>query len=232
MNTDNDIEKGLLEDERISSFLKGEMSVEDERTFLEDLKMNETLRSRAIAQARLVKGMRQADEELLDAFRNTSSNEINRISRKKTSHFQWYAIAASIVLFIFVGIGSYDYYDTVSLGKEYSHAFPVSSIVRGEANADVEKELNMLFTNITEGKNLANATSRLYDLWQLAKQDTYNDYSNYAPYIGWYLSIGYLRDYEKNKAMNILNEMAEIYSVESSMGDKVKEIVDEIRLRL
>ena len=86
----------------------------------------------------------------------------------------------------------------------------------------------MLFTNITEGKNLANATSRLYDFWQLAKQDTYNDYTNYAPYIGWYLSIGYLRDYEKNKAMNILNEMAEIYPVESSMGDKVKEILNKI----
>lgn len=228
MNTDNDIEKGLLEDERISSFLKGEMSVEDERTFLEDLKMNETLRSRAIAQARLVKGMRQADEELLDAFRNTSSNEINRISRKKTSHFKWYAIAASIVLFIFVGIGSYDYYDTVSFGKEYSQVFPVSSIVRGEANADVEKELNMLFTNITEGENLANTTSRLYDLWQLAKQDTYNDYTDYAPYIGWYLAIGYLRNYEKDKAMNILNEMAEIYPVESGIGDKVREIIDEI----
>lgn len=228
MNTDNDIEKGLLEDERISSFLKGEMSADDERTFLEGLKMDETLRSRAIAQARLVKGMKQADEELLNAFRNTSSNEINRISRKKTSHFQWYAIAASIVLFIFVGIETYDYYDTVSLGKEYAQAFPVSSIVRGNADNKVENELAILFDNIVADKDLSITTSRLYELWKLAKQDTYNDYTNYAPYIGWYLSVGYLRDYEKDKAMNILNEMAEIYPVESGIGDKVREIIDEI----
>lgn len=226
--TDNDIEKGLLEDERISLFLKGEMSADDERTFLEGLKMDETLRSRAIAQARLVKGMKQADEELLDAFRNTSSNEINRISRKNTSHFQWYAIAASIAFFIFVGIGSYDYYDTVSLGKEYAQAFPVPSIVRGDADNKVENELAILFDNIVADKDLSITTSRLYELWQLAKQDTYNDYTNYAPYIGWYLSVGYLRDYEKDKAMNILNEMAEIYPVESGIGDKVREIIDEI----
>lgn len=230
MNKNMDgIENELLEDERISSFLKGEMNAEEETSFLAELKKNEALRNRAIAQARLVKGMKQTDNELVNALKKASPNDIRKIARKKNVRSQWYAIAASVVLFIFVGIGSYDYYDTVSLGKEYSQVFPVSSIVRGEANADVENELNTLFTNIIEGENLANATSRLYDLWQLAKQDTYNDYTDYAPYIGWYLSIGYLRDYEKDKAMNILNEMAEIYPVGSGIGDKVKEIIDEIK---
>ena len=61
-------EKDLLNDERISRYMQGKMNVDEESAFMEELKNNTDLRNQAIAQARLVKGMKQVDEELKDAF--------------------------------------------------------------------------------------------------------------------------------------------------------------------
>ena len=225
-------EKDLLNDERISRYMKGVMNADEESAFMEELKNNADLRNQAIAQARLVKGMKQVDEELRDAFREADEQAIKcfaneAIGRKKHSA-RWLAIAASIVFIVFVGFKSYDYYDTTSLGREYANTFPTSTIIRGEANADVDKELAMLFNNVAEGKDLDNTTSRLKTLWELSKQDTYNDYTDYAPYIGWNLAIGYLRNYEKAKARNVLSEMETIYDNETIIGKKVRELINTI----
>ena len=73
-----------------------------------------------------------------------------------------------------------------------------------------------------------NTTSRLAALWKLSKQDTYNDYTDYAPYIGWNLAIGYLRNYEKTKAQNILAEMELLYDGETIIAKKVRELKREL----
>jgi len=228
-------EKNLLNDERISRFLQGKMDADEEAAFMEEMKNNEDLRNQAIAQARLVKGMKQVDEELKDTFRQVDEQTIKRIAKEaseasvsKKSSTRWLAIAASVVFIVFVGFKSYDYYDTTSLGKEYANAFPVSSIIRGEANTDIETELSTLFNNIAEGNDLDNTTFRLATLWEFSKQDTYNDYTDYAPYIGWNLAIGYLENYEKAKAKEVLNEMKQLYPEGTAIGDKVRDLLIEI----
>ena len=223
-------EKDLLNDERISRYMQGKMNADEESSFMEELKNNEDLRNQAIAQARLVKGMKQVDEELKDAFREADEQTIGRIAKEavgnKKHSARWLAIAASIVFIVFVGFKSYDYYDTTSLGREYANTFPTSTIIRGEANTDVDTELTKLFNNVAEGKDLDNTTSRLKILWEQAKQDTYNDYTDYSPYIGWNLAIGYLRNYEKAKAKEILMEMKQIYPEETALGDKIREVIN------
>ena len=170
-------EKDLLNDEQISRFMKGQMNVEENVAFLEELNSNEGLRNQAIAQARLVKGMKQVDDELKDVFRHTDEQTIRRIAKGtvgyKNHSTRWLAIAASIVFVVFVGFKTYDYYETTSLGREYANTFPTTSIIRGEANTDVETELATLFNNVVESKDLDNTTSRLATLWELSKQDTY-----------------------------------------------------------
>lgn len=232
-DTENIIqEKDLLNDERISRYMEGKMNADEESSFMEELKNNDNLRNQAIAQARLVKGMKQVDEELKDAFREADEQTIRRIAKEasnsKKSSTRWIAIAASVVFIVFVGFKSYDYYDTTSLGREYANTFPTSTIIRGEANAGIDTELTTLFNNVTEGKNLENTTSRLKTLWDLAKQDTYNDYTDYAPYIGWNLAVGYLRNYEKAMARNVLSEMETIYDNETIIGIKVRELIKAI----
>jgi len=228
-------EKDLLNDERISRFLQGKMDADEEAAFMEEMKNNEDLRNQAIAQARLVKGMKQVDEELKDTFRLVDEQTIKRTAKEaseasvsKKSSTRWLAIAASVVFIVFVGFKSYDYYDTTSLGKEYANAFPVSSIIRGEANTDIETELSTLFNNIAEGNDLDNTTFRLATLWEFSKQDTYNDYTDYAPYIGWNLAIGYLENYEKSKAKDVLLEMKQIYPDTTVIGSKVIIVLDAL----
>ena len=126
-----------------------------------------------------------------------------------------------------MGWNSYDYYDTTSLGKEYAKIFPVSSIVRGETNENVEAELIALFDKVTNEEDLDKTISSLVALWHIAKQDTYNDYTDYAPYIGWYLAIAYLEDNEKDRAMDILEEMELMYPEGTAIGDKVREILNK-----
>ena len=222
-------EKDLLNDERISRFMQGQMNPAEEDAFLEELNRNEELRNQAIAQARLVKGMKQVDDELKDAFRHTDEQTIRRIVKgtveSKKNSARWLAIAASIVFIVFVGFKSYDYYDTTSLGREYANTFPISNIIRGEANTDVETELAILFNNVAENKDLDNTTSRLKSLWEISKQETYNDYTDYAPYIGWNLAIGYLENYEKGNAKSVLKEMEKLYPSKTSIGDKVRELL-------
>ena len=222
-------EKDLLNNERISRFMQGQMTSFEEAAFLEELNSNEEFRNQAIAQARLVKGMKQVDDELKDVFRHTDEQTIRRIAKGtvgyKNHSARWLAIAASLVFVVFVGFKTYDYYETTSLGREYANTFPTTSIIRGEANTDVETELATLFNNVAESKDLENTTSRLKTLWELSKQDTYNDYTDYAPYIGWYLAIGYLENYDKGNAESVLKEMEITYPSRTAFGDKVRELL-------
>lgn len=232
MNENNTyIEKELLDDERISLFMQGKMSADEEEAFLDELKNNDDLREQAIIQARLVKGMKQVDEEIKEAFRQSDEETIRNIAKgvfgQKKHSVRWFAVAASIVFIVFIGFKSYDYHQTTNLGKEYANTFPTSTIIRGESNADVEKELATLFNNIAECEELEKTTSRLATLWELSKQETYNDYTDYAPYIGWNLAIGYLENYEKTKAKEVLVEMKQIYPEGIAIVDKVNELLKE-----
>lgn len=225
-------DKDLRNDDLIDRFIQGQMDENEEKTFLEELNRNEELRERAILHARLVKGMAQVDDEIIEAYSeaevSSKNNKATVVSIGKKHSARWLAIAASIVFVVFVGFKSYDYYDTTSLGKKYANTFPVSTIIRGEANADVDTELTTLFNNVAEGKDLDNTTYRLKILWEQAKQDTYNNYTDYAPYIGWNLAVGYLRNYEKDMALNVLTEMETIYDNETIIGKKVCELIKAI----
>ena len=257
-----DIEKALLDDERISRFLQGLMDASEEATFLDELKSNNELRQRASAQARMIKGMKQADEELICVFKRIKNTDIKQIenelyTRKQSTkvaiisggkaalldeeddglcepiklpsikNFNKFIAAASIIIIFFVGFMSYDYYATTSLGKEYANTFPMTSIVRGNSNESVESELTTLFENVVNDKDLDQTISRLLVLWHTAKQDTYNEYTDYAPYIGWHLAIAYLEDYKKDRAMDILEEMEQMYPEGTAIGDKVRGILNK-----
>ena len=100
-------EKDLLNDERISRFMQGKMDTDEEAAFMEELKNNAALRNQAIAQARLVKGMKQVEEELKDAFKQADEHKINKIAKEvseasvsKNSSARWFAIAAILLAIV------------------------------------------------------------------------------------------------------------------------------------
>ena len=208
---ENNIQSILDRDESISRYLKGLMSIQEETKFLADMESNEQLKQDAIAQARLVKGMAQVDYELIQELKNTPKAKQTSSLRPPKIIFRkpvtWLSVAASVLVLLFAGYKGYDYYDTTRLGMKYATAFPMETLVRGDTDSNVDKELQTLFENVVERKDLSTTTKRLSELWEISNQETYNDYTDYAAYIGWYLAIGYLEDYEKDKAKQLLMQI-------------------------
>lgn len=111
---------------------------------------------------------------------------------------------------------------------KYATAFPMETLVRGDTDSNVDKELQTLFENVVERKDLSTTTKRLSELWEISNQETYNDYTDYAAYIGWYLAIGYLEDYEKDKALCVLHTMLEDDNVSLSIKDQINELLKRL----
>lgn len=218
---DDTISQRLSDDERILTYLEGKMNEDEEKSFIDDLRSNPQLKDAAIVQAQLIKGMKDADEELINAFKNADEITIRRLSipHKIINVHTWLAVAASVIIIIFVGFKGYDYYHVVNVGKQYAGEFIISDIVRGNEDLEVQKELKSLFTNVKNGTEIPTTIGQLEVLWAKANEDTYNDYTNYASYIGWYLAVAYLQDYQRNKAEQCINKLMILYPTGTSFGD-------------
>ena len=241
MEKDN-ISKIISDDDKISRYLQGCMSIDEETEFVEKIKEDANLRQNAITQARLIKGMNDADMELINAFKNTNATDIDKIianstkkiavniiqSNRKLPIIKWLSIAATIAIIFICSYKGYDYYDTTRLGMQYANTFPISSITRGNSDSTVETELLALFDNVIKQKDLKSTTSRLEELWSLSQEDTYNDYTDYGPYIGWYLAIGYLEDYKKSKATKILEHMHNQYVHNYALNKAIMDIQNQL----
>lgn len=225
------IQSALHRDERNSRYLRGQMTPEEEARFLKDMESDKQLKEDAISQARIIKGMRQADDELLQTLKQASKSEVANALRPRKKMFHkpvmWLSIAASAAILVFSGYKGYDYYNITHLGIQYASEFPMETIIRGDSNSEVESELQTLFDNIQKRNDLTATTQRLAELWDIANQDTYNDYTDYAPYIGWYLAIGYLEDFEKDKAKEILSKIT-IDSYPHAINLKAQELLHSI----
>lgn len=247
MNTDNNHidEKLLLEDERIANYLKGKMTADEERGFLQELQENLELKAKAIAMARMVKGLKEVgaanDEELAGELLAADSDEIKTVAKdtsaleKKTKATNWrrtaawLSAAASVALLILGGIGYFDYRSTTGLGNEYATVFTTSQLTRGgEAPTEAEERLAKLFDNVVNGKDLKETLQDLTLCWELSTQETYNDYTDYAPEIGWNLAIGHLKDNDKKNAKAVLEKLTDVAPSSTAIGDKARELLKKV----
>lgn len=215
-------------EDRIARYLRGEMNAEEVVSFERELETNRELRSKAIAMARLIKSMKevgqQQDQAVIDAFASADEESVKMAAKKaiqenkKTKakslsfYIRSFSAAASVALLIGIGMYYYDYHKTVSLGEQYAMAFADEQMsFRGSASPEVEKELSELFENVQKGENLDATIHRLSVLWELSTMDVYNDYTDYAPYIGWNLICSYLSNNDKRSACMLLIQYNEKY---------------------
>lgn len=257
MTTDNNHidENLLLEDERIANYLKGKMAAEEEQAFLADLQADPELKAKAVAMARMVKGMKEVgtanDEELKGEFLAADSDEIKVAVRDAVSNnidlliaaykpdsplwrrtATWLSVAASVALLIWAGIGYNDYRNTTGLGNEYATVFTSSQLTRGgEAPTQVETQLTKLFDNVVNDRELKATLHDLTLCWELSTQETYNDYTDFAPEIGWNLAIGHLKSNDRKQAKAVLEKLTTIAPAGTAIGEQARELlkrVDEI----
>lgn len=238
--------KFLEEDARIESYLKGQMSADEEQIFLKELEENPELKEKAIVMARLVKGLKEVgaeqDKAIIDAFLASSEEEIAAIAKKATqeevaalhasktvSIRKWISIAASLIFVVWLGFEYNDYLNTTGLGEEYGKAFTSSMIARGsESPTSGEKKLESLFANVKNGEKLDNAIHELSLCWELSTMETYNDYTDYSSEIGWNLAIAYLKDNNKKDAKKVLEKLIETTEEGTAINIKAKELIEEL----
>lgn len=213
-------------EERIDRYLHGEMTREEELLFEEDLSKDDNLRQQAETIARMAKRMKVVGSEQDRTF----IEQMKDSAGTKLAPVWWLSIAASILIIFTIGYHFYDRYQTISLGRQYAYVFSTEteSLIRGEENEDVANQLTVLFDNAANGKDLDNTIKKLEELWKLSQSDVYNEYTNYAPIIGWNLAIGHLINNEKSKAKSILEEMTKLCPAGTSWGDKVIELLNKI----
>ena len=59
--------------------------------------------------------------------------------------------------------------------------------------------------------------------------ETYNDYTDYAPQIGWNLAIAYLKDNDKAKAITVLNKLESIAEDGTAIKNMCTELNDKLK---
>lgn len=238
--TDNE----LLNDERISAYLRGDMTAEEETAFKKDLETDKDLRSKAVAIARLAKAMKQVgekeDEDVKEALlssdeesaRNIASHAIHKAKIIPLRHklVRIVSIAACVLILVGVGFQFYNYRSVTGLGNEYGTVFQSEqSISRGVENESTAKELSELYANVQQGKDLDVTIKRLSVLWELSTMDTYNDYTDDMPYIGWNLAIADLKNNDKSAAKDVLKKLASKTESGTAINTKAKELLDKIK---
>lgn len=222
MDNNIDIEK-LKNEERIEKYLFSKMSTEEENQFEADLKNDEVLRMQAESAAQMVRAMKivggQKDRKIMSEMKQ------RRLSVKSLTRVR-YSVAACIVAVLMIGGGwfYYDYNRITRLGREYVINFPEGSLVRGDSDNETENELRKLFEKVAKAENLSSTITQLTRLWQVSRGDTYNEYTTYAPYIGWNLALAHLQNNDKKKARIVLDDLENECPQGTAMGDKVREL--------
>ena len=238
VNINNIDDAVLSQDERITKYLQGKMSKEEEIVFLQELEADADFKKRAIAIAHLAKGMsnvgKEMDKEVADAFRLADIDSVKRIAEDTTQYRnaatvvpmrKWItrlSIAACLIGVVFAGIKYNDYVQTTSLGKQYASAWEENRFRSGDDS--VQKELFQLNKNVVNGNALDASIERLHMLWNLSKMNIPNDYSDFKREIGWDLATAYLKDNNKANALEVLKELTAMYPDDSKVKDLLKKV--------
>lgn len=234
----------IEQEARITRYLKGQMSTDEEKAFVSELNENPELKAKAITIARMIKAMdtegAKRDATIIEAFKVASSKDIAYVARKVSEPrkpkilfiprktFIAFSAAASILVCLFGGYRIYDNRQMSSLGGEYLAYFPATDYIRG-SESPVDKELASLYAQVKNGNNLTGAINTLEQMWTESRGDTYNDYTEYSPEIGWILANAYIRDNDKDKAIEVLTILENESDPESAIALKARELREKVQ---
>ena len=138
------------------------------------------------------------------------------------------AAAASIAIIATVGYNQYERHQVIAVGKEYALTLsPIAEEYHRGDTSTAGEEINALTANVRNQENLEQTIDRLSRLWALSKSDTYNDYTDFAPEIGWTLAIAHLENNDKNAAISVLTQITALYP-ETAICHKANELLKKL----
>lgn len=225
-------------DMRLELFLKNKMTEEEGKVFLSELKNNPELRERAQAMAAAIKNMKELKfdhgQRVASKIERVSERDFRKVAKlsQKARVFSLRSIVRMSIAACIVGIisfGGYRYYiynETIALGNSYYATIPTELVVR---DADgVSAQLAQLFNKVKNNEDLDNTILNLEEKFSMAISEDYNDYTNYINDIGWTLSIAYLKDGDRDKAIKTLDLLIS-HSESDIVIEKCKKLIKEIK---
>lgn len=190
-------------DERIEAFLRGEMTVEEENSFKQELRENPELRSHAMTMTSLIRG--------LQAHNRENEQTIIQKNRAKSSIrpiIIWASSIAAMLVIVF-GIGLFNNNRRSSLIEEtispYYGQYDISNTIRGDIDSVAIARLYSLFNKIQEQKDMSSVISELEPIYH--SLDTDFTYYTWANDIAWNLALAYAKDDQIVKAISILQKL-------------------------
>ena len=198
MDKDNDILQEAI-DARIDSFLRGEMTPDEESAFKQEIQADPELRAQVKATVALIRGIRNLNAAQERAIIAKYDN------RRVRSLLQW-ACSIAAVIAIFFGYTkdkrTNELSDIVSpCYEEYS----ISDISRGDIDSAAVAHLYTIFNNIKEQRYVSKYIAELESVYaSLDKDFTYNAYAND---IAWNLALAYIKDDQIDKAIPVLEKL-------------------------
>ena len=199
MDKNNDILMDGI-DERIESFLRGEMTAEEEAAFKQEIHQNPELRSRAMSMTSLIRGLRA---------QNTAKEKViiqESTAKSKSRPLLWWACSVAAVFAIFFGIYKDHRYRILDATvSPYYTEYDMNDISRGDIDSATVAHLYTLFEQIQKSRNMSGIIKELEPIYNSLDDDfTYNAYANE---IAWNLALAYVKDDQIDKAITILQKL-------------------------
>jgi hypothetical protein len=228
-----DKDRNLLSDdmdERIELFLRGNMSIEDEIAFKNELKNNSVLRGQVMTMVALVKGLEthesKTEQKIIDSVGLAATNKNSNNKTHNRSISLWWCSAAAVCAIFFCLFKSQQYKTLDSTLSPYYVQYDINDISRGEVDTVTVFHLYSLFNEIPRQRNVARIIKELEVVY--ASLDTDYTYYPYANDIAWNLSLAYIKDNQIKKAVPILSKLKED-NLGTPIGEKADKLLKKIR---
>ena len=187
-------------DERIEAFLRGEMTVEEETAFKQEIRQNPELRSRAMTMTSLIKGM-----ETINAAKEKAIIKENTAKSKMRPILMWATSIAAVFAIIFGIYKDHRYRMLDETVSPYYTEYDMNDISRGDVDSVAIAHLYTLFSQIQQNRNMSSIIKELEPIYNTLDDDF--TYSPWANDIAWNLALAYVKDDQIDKATPILQKL-------------------------
>ena len=196
--------------ERIERYLREQMTPEENKAFLNDLRNNKELREEAQMMALLIKEMKEEQAKQDEAIKQKILTSKGNSTAKTIRLVKWIGSIAAMFVLLF---GANQWYTSYKIDKIYDAYYTPydASLVRGGDDETIKQELAELYNKVGTEENVTSVISRLQTIYDnvLSRNEDYQVYGNYSREIAWYLALAYIKDHNLDKAKELLKPLAE-----------------------
>lgn len=198
MDKDNDILQESI-DARIDSFLRGEMSPDEESAFKQEIQADPELRVQVKATVALIRGIRNQNAV-------QEKTMILKYDNSRVRSIMAWACSIVAVIAIFFGYHKDKRFNELSgIVSPYYSEYSMSEYSRGDVDSITVAHLYTLFNNIRGQRNMSKIIEELETIY--ANLDSDFTYSMYANDIAWNLALAYIKNDQIDKAISVLEKL-------------------------